>query len=181
VAALSAAALSAACDRGNRGKPPTESAPPAPSIPWQPHGLREPTVRCTLDVPAGLRRLPSPMPDHIAELMSDPPATTVIVAQRVEPDLESARQRVNAYHRSGLLTAEGARTLMDTALTGAHAPAHLVSVRSGPPNAGRVEAVALLAFERLPLVEVVARYDEGDARAADSVLAVVRALRCEAP
>jgi hypothetical protein len=154
----------------------TAGPPPSPGVPWQPHGLRLPTVRCDFDLPAGWTRSGHPMPDHIAELFA--PKLTVIVEERVEPGLAEARERVLAYARSGLLRSEGARVSTDASLVGAHAPGHLLSVRFGNADAGRVEAVALLAFPGLPLVDIVARHDEGDARVREAVSAFVRSLRC---
>jgi hypothetical protein len=124
------------------------------------------------------------MPDHIAELIRAPPSgqestlATLIVEERVEPDLPAAESRVLAYWRSGLLTAEGARVVSNTSLGDAGAPAHLMSVRSGEATAGQIEAVALIAFPGLPVVDVVAHYAESDAVTAGQVDDFVRGLRC---
>ena len=124
------------------------------------------------------------MPDHIAELRGplpvgqNGPVTGLIVEERVETDLPSAQGRVLAYWRSGLLTAEGARALSDTALDDAGAPAHLMSVRWGNAAAGQIEAVALVAFPGLPVVDVVARYAESDTVTAMQLEGFVQGLRC---
>lgn len=197
VGVVAACAACAACDRGGASppgaSPPASGAGPGPgsasavaaapaapaaSIPWQPHGFRAPTVRCELAAPEGLTKSPSPMGDHIAELMGDGAKTVVIVAERVEPNVAAARERALAYYRSGLLTAEGARTVTDGALEGARATGHVLSLRTGPPGAGRIESLFLLAFDGLPVVEIVARHDETDARARDAVMALARTARC---
>lgn len=119
------------------------------------------------------------MPDHIAELTSGetPPRASVIVAERTETEIATARERAIAYYRSGLLTSDGARVLDDRPLADAHAPGAWLSLRWGAPAEGRIESLALLAFGGV-VVEIVARHAEGD-RAAESAIAnFVRSLRC---
>lgn len=120
------------------------------------------------------------MPDHLAEFSSKelPPKVSVIVADRVETALSPAIERVRAFHREGLLTSPGAMVSRDEALQGAVAPGQSMSVRWGTEGQEKIESVTLLAFDGLPIVEVVARYDEDDAVAKASVLALVRSLRC---
>ena len=144
-------------------------------VPWQPHGFRAPTVACDFDLPSGLVRSASPMPDHVAEFMSSTlPPSTLILSERVEPDLATALLRIRAFHRSGLLTTAGARTTTDEALQGAQAPAHLIAVASTIDGVVWVETVAVLAFPGLPLIEAVARSRDGTA----DVVGFVRSLRC---
>lgn len=167
--------LLAGCEKkGAQGAGPQ----PAPAVPWQPHGLRVPTLRCELTAPSGWSRHGSPMPDHIAELSAADHRSTIIVGQRVEPELAAAREAALAYYRSGLLTAPGSAILEDTPLPGAAAPGHRLSLRTGPSGAGRIETVIFLAFPGQPLVEIVARHEESDAQAADSVRSLARSLRC---
>lgn len=118
------------------------------------------------------------MPDHIAELFAEQQKSLAIVSQRVEPDLTSARDKVAAHYRTGLLTAADAKVLVDAPLDGAKGTAHLYSIRTGEAGSGRMETVILLVFPTLPLIEVVARYDEADVSARDAVLALARSLRC---
>jgi hypothetical protein len=124
------------------------------------------------------------MPDHIAELRAplptspDSPLATLLVEERVEPDLPAGEARVLAYWRSGLLTAEGARVLSNATLDDAGAPAHLMSVRWGKAAAAQVQTVALVAFPGLPVVDVVANYAESDTMTAMQVEGFVRGLRC---
>ena len=157
---LAALAWTAGC----KGDLPPAS--PAPAIPWQPHGFRAPTVRCEFDVPEGLKKSESPMPDHIAELMSAtmPPKVTLIISERVESDVSTARTRVLEYFGKPVLT--------DAVLEKAQAPAHLLTVRTAP---GQLEQVTLLAFPGLPLVEVVGRSGDADAGA---VMTFTRSVRC---
>jgi hypothetical protein len=149
----------------------------AAALPWQPEGLRSPKVKCEMAVPAGLTLSPSPMPDHLAELFSkdQPPRTSVTIAERVENGLPAAVHRVRAFHWEGLLTTEGATVLANVAVQGAAAPGQELSVRWG---AGQIESVTLLAFEGLPIVEVVARYPEADGEVKAGVASLVRSLRC---
>jgi hypothetical protein len=169
--------LVAGCSR------PSSDAPPAPGVPWQPHGLRVPDIHCTFT------RLPGwtsgvPMPDHIAEWIRTPPSgqesmlASLIVEERVEADLPAAESQVLAYWRSGLVTAEGGRVVSNTSLGDAGAPARLMSVRWGKTHAGQVEAVALIAFPGLPVVDVVAHYAESDTVTAGQVDNFVRGLHC---
>lgn len=157
---------------------PLAGPSPAPAVPWQPHGLRVPTLRCELTPPSGWSRHPSPMPDHIAELSSGEGRSVLIVGQRVEPELVAAREAALVYYRSGLLTAPGSALLLDAPIEGAAAPGHRLSLRTGPSGPGRIETAIFLAFPGQPLVEIVARYEESDATAADSVLSFARSLRC---
>jgi len=121
------------------------------------------------------------MPDHIAELSSAGMAPAMlIVEERVESDLPSAHAHVLAYYQSGLLTADGARVVTDVALTGATA-GRLLSIRWGPPDAGRIETVVLLAFPGLPLVGMVARHPESDQEATEAITTVVQSTRCSLP
>ena len=156
----------------------TSSATPAPSLPWQPHGLRRPTVRCDFAVPAGWTRSASPMPDHLAELLGPSSQAHLILAERVETSLPQARERVIAYYQSGLLTAVDAKLLQDAALPGCQAQAHQLQLRSGPKESGRIELVILLAFPELPVIDVVARFPESDLQAQQAVLALASSLRC---
>ena len=156
----------------------TSSATPAPSLPWQPHGLRTPTVRCDFAVPSGWTRSASPMPDHLAELLGPSSQAHLILAERVETSLPQARERVIAYYQSGLLTAVDAKLLQDAALPGCQAQAHQLQLRSGPKESGRIELVILLAFPQLPVIDVVARFPESDLPAQQAVLALASSLRC---
>lgn len=174
---LTALLALAGCDKKGAQ---SAASPTAPAVPWQPHGLRVPTLRCDLTAPSGWSRHGSPMPDHIAELTSGDRRSVIIVGQRVEPELAAAREAALSYYRSGLLTAPGSALLSDAPLAGAAAPGHRLSLRSGPSGAGRIEAVIVLAFPGQPLVEIVARHEESDAAAADSVLSLARSLRCYA-
>jgi hypothetical protein len=167
LALIALASWMAAC----KGDPPPVAPLPlpartAPAIPWQPHGFRAPTVRCDFEVPAGLKSN-TPMPDHIAELMSAPlpPKVTLIISERVEADVPAARARVVEYFAGDPLT--------EAPLEGAHAPGQLLTVRRG---AGQVESVALLAFPGLPVVEVVSRFEEADT---EKVMTFTRSIRCE--
>lgn len=120
------------------------------------------------------------MPDHVAELMADgaPNEAVAIVAERVEPTAAAARERVLQYWQGG---EDGARTTEDAPFAGARAPARVLSMRSGKPGAGRVESVVLLAFPGLPLVEIVARYQEGDAAVREAINALARTAWCTRP
>jgi hypothetical protein len=162
----------------------SSDAPPAPEVPWQPHGWRVPTVHCVFTIPPGWIR-GGPMPDHIAELARAPvigpdgaTVDTLIVEERVERDLATAQTRVMAFWRSGLLTAEGARVSGNASLDDAGASGQVMSVRWGLATAGQVETVALLAFPGLPVVDVVARYAESDTATATQVQDFVRSLGC---
>jgi hypothetical protein len=157
----------------------TSSPTPAASLPWQPHGLRRPTVRCDFAVPAGWTRSASPMPDHLAELLGPSSQAHLILAERVETSLPQARERAVAYYQSGLLTAVDAKLLQDAALPGCQAQAHQLQLRSGPKESGRVELVILLAFPELPVINLVARFPESDLPAQQAVLAVASSLRCQ--
>jgi hypothetical protein len=162
-----------ACD-----KKQSAATTPAPSVPWQPHGLRVPTVRCDFATPTGWTRSDSPMPDHIAELYTSGHKSVAILSQRVEPELASAQARVLAYYRSGFLTAAGAKILEDAPLEGTKSAARLLSMRMGPDGAGRIETVILLGFPEQPIVEIVARHDEVDTQAREAVLLLARSVRC---
>ena len=156
----------------------TSSATPAASLPWQPHGLRTPTVRCDFALPAGWTRSASPMPDHLAELLGPSSQAHLILAERVETSLSQARERVIAYYQSGLLTAVDAKLLQDAALPGCQAQAHQLQLRSGPKESGRIELVILLAFPQLPVIDLLARFPESDVQAQQAVLTLARSLRC---
>jgi len=161
-----------ACDRRPK------DAPDASAVPWQPHGLRVPTTHCEFDVPAGWTRSVSPMPDHIAELSDGNPKSVIIIEERVEPDVASAREASLAYYRSSVLRAGGASTIADGPLEGARARGHVLSMRWGTPNDGSVETVSFLSFTGVPVVDVVARYEEANTRARDAAAALVRSMRC---
>jgi hypothetical protein len=151
----------------------------AEALPWQPHGLRALTVTCEMEAPPSLARSPSPMPDHLAEFLSKtlPPRVSVIVAERVEASLPAAIERVNAFHRAGLLTSPGAKA-SSASLEGGPAPGQSITVRWGAEEKAQLESVTLLAFPGLPIVEVVARYEEADPGAPAAVAALVQSLRC---
>lgn len=161
-----------ACDK----KP--VAARPAPALPWQPHGLRTPTLRCDFTVPEGWTRSGSPMPDHLAELTASGFQSQAIIAERVEPDLATAAARVEAYYRSSLLTAAGSKIVAAAPLEGTQGPAQLLSLRWGAEGAGRLETVILVAMPELPLVEIIGRHDEADARARAAIVSLARSLRC---
>jgi hypothetical protein len=163
----------------DRNRPPPDDRP-ASSVPWRSHGFHAPTLRCDLDLPPGWSRSPSPMPDHIAELVRDGPpgATTIIVDERDEAGIPRAREQALLYYRSGLLTAADARQTEDAALDGAQAPAYAISIRWGEVGDGRVETLILLAFSGLPVVEMVARRAENDVGARESITAIARGARC---
>ena len=153
-------------------------ATPAPTSPWQPPGLRVPTLRCEFAVPAGWSQHPSPMPDHIAELSAGGGKSIVLIEQRVEPNPTTAMEHIRAYYRSGLLTAADAQIVSDAQLDGTAVPAHRLSIRWGAAAARRIETVIVLAFTKQPLVTIVARHDDSDGPAAEAVLTLVRSLRC---
>lgn len=145
-------------------------------------GPRKPTSRCEFTVPDGWARSPSPMPDHIAELMADGhPPGTIIVAERPEPDAAVAQAASIAYHRGGLLRPQDATEIADTFLADAGAPGRVLSLRWGPPGAGTVETVSLVVFPDTPVIEVIARHDEASAKAREGAAALVRSLRCTKP
>ncbi len=124
-------------------KKPVEGAP------------RKPTARCDLEVPAGWVRSPSPMPDHIAELLTDgTTVNTIIVGERPER----------------------ARAVAD-----AGTPGRVLPLNWGPPNAGTVETISLVAFPDAPVIEVIARHEEANAQASAAAAALVRSLRCAKP
>jgi hypothetical protein len=148
----------------------------------QDSGPRRPTTRCDLVVPAGWVRSPSPMPDHIAELIGDGnPKRNIIVSERPERDPDVAQKASIAYHRGGLLRPEDATEIADIVLEGAGAPGRVLSLRWGPPGAGTVQTVSLLVFPGAPVVEVIARHDEVDGAGRDGAAALVKSLRCAAP
>ncbi len=116
---------------------------------------RKPTARCDLEVPAGWVRSPSPMPDHLAELFTDgKPVNTIIVGERPE---------------------------RDPAVADAAAPGGVLSLRWGPPGAGTVETISLVAFPDAPVIEVIARREEANAQASAAAAALARSLRCAKP
>jgi hypothetical protein len=122
------------------------------------------------------------MPDHLAELSRGQPPGHVgaIVAERVEPDIATARARALAYFESGLLTSEGAKLVEDRAVTEGPAPGHVLTVRWGAPAAGRIESLALQLLAG-KVVEVLSRYPENDPDSSRDVDAIRRSLRCDAP
>ena len=115
------------------------------------------------------------MPDHVAELFtSDSPIRgQVIVAERVEADVAAAGERVMAYWRSGLLTSEGAKVVEDVAI----ADGRRLTLRWGDARSGRIESVTLRRLAG-KVVEIVARYSEGDAAAANAVNGLASSLTC---
>lgn len=133
----------------------------APETPWQPHGFREPTLKCELAVPEGLERI-NPMPD-LVELRSAelPPKVTIIVSERVEESVDAAVARVRAFH--------GSRTVTEQALEGGR----LINARR---EGGKFESVALLALPGLQLIEVIGRFPDEGGKA--QLLQVVDSLRC---
>lgn len=142
-------------------------------------GPRKPTTQCEFPVPAGWVRSPSPMPDHIAELLTEGnPSGTIIIAERPEPDAAVAQAASLAYHRGGLLRPQDATEVADTLLADAGAPGRVLSLRWGPPGAGTLETVSLVVFPDLPVIEVIARHDEANTKAREGAAALVRALRC---
>ncbi|MBX7083471.1 MAG: hypothetical protein K1X88_29960 [Nannocystaceae bacterium] len=151
----------------------TRAEAPAPAaLPWQPHGLRVPTLACELATPDGFARSTAPMPDHLAEL-TKPTATgiaTIIVAERVEPDLETAAARVRAVWAAG----PGTALVRDESLADAAAPAWILARH----DADARDLVVLLAFADAPLVEVVARHAADDSAAREAAIALARSLRC---
>ena len=142
----------------------------------------KPTARCEFTVPDGWARSPSPMPDHIAELIAaGTPPGTIIIGERPESDPAVAQAASIAFHRGGLLRPQDATEIADTLLADAGAPGRVLSLRSGPPGAGTVETVSLVVFPDLRVIEVIARHDEANVKARDGAAALVRSLRCTKP
>ena len=109
-------------------------------------GPRKPTAQCELEVPPGWVRSPSPMPDHIAELVTEGrPGNTIIIGERPERDPTVAQAAALAYHRGGLLRPQDATEIADTLLADAGAPGRVLSLRWGPAGAGTVETISLVA------------------------------------
>jgi hypothetical protein len=52
---------------------PEKSSSAAPLAPLQPNGFRAPTLKCVFEMPSGWTATPSPMPDHIAEMIATAP------------------------------------------------------------------------------------------------------------
>lgn len=67
-------------------------------VSWQPHEFHPARATCKLDVPPGFTRAASPMPDHLAELMT-PDLRTLVVDERTETSVEQAEERVHAYYK----------------------------------------------------------------------------------
>jgi hypothetical protein len=148
----------------------------------QQSGPRKPTAQCEFAVPAGWVRSPSPMPDHIAELITEGnPSGTIIVGERPERDPAVAQAAALAYHRGGLLRPQDATEVADALLADAGAPGRVLSLRWGPPGAGTVETISLVVFPDTPVIEVIARHEEANARAGAGAAALVRSLRCTKP
>ena len=116
---------------------------------------RKPTARCDLEMPASWVRSPSPMADHIAELFTDgKPVNTIIVGS-----VPSAIRRSRKWGRRAACS----------------------RCAGGPPGAGTVETISLVAFPDAPVIEVIARQEEANAQAYAAAAALVRSLRCAKP
>jgi hypothetical protein len=145
----------------------------------QENGPRKPTSTCEFVVPDGWVRSPSPMPDHIAELIGEGnPKGTIIIGERPERDPAVAQAAALAYHRGGLLRPQDATEVSDLLLVGARAPGRVLTMRWGAAGAGTLETISLLSFSDTPVIEVIARHEEANAKARDGAAALVRSLRC---
>ena len=54
-------------------------------------------------------------------------------------------------------------------------------MRWGPAGGGTVETISLLAFPDTPVIEVLARHEEANAKARAGATALVQSLRCAKP